>query len=323
MKELDSLDKKILYELGDDARLSYKELSKRIKSKKTVVSYRIQNLMKDKIIWKFVPVFSIDRLGLQGYKIYLKFNGLDKEKKESMIKGLMENKNINWVAESMGAWDLMWSTISPRISEFAKEKNDFFKKYGKYIQEYSFNVLEDALVFNRDYMVDKKIDYRKKFVFSEADKEIKIDEAQKRIINLIRNDGRFQITKIADELDLHVRTVMSKISDLEKKKIIQGYTTFLDVNKIGLKFFKLCLYLQDFTGENYKKLLNFCMGKKNIIHIIKSIGSWDLELEAEAENFEYVYSLIEEIKTNFPKMVKKIDVVIITKEHKLDFLPKL
>jgi len=319
---INALDKKIIYELGNNARTSYKDLAQKIKSKKTVVSYHIQNLTKDNVLWKFVPVFSLNRLGISAYKIYFKFHGLDKKKKDLMIKKLIENQYINWVAESVGSWDLLISTYAHNIMEFADRKNKFFKEYGSHIQSYSITILEDALVFNRDYLVDKKLNYRKEFVFGGERNIEKIDENQKKIIRLIRNDARFQVTKIANDLNINVRTVMSKISDLEKRKIIQGYTTFLEINTIDLNFFKLCIYLQDFTSEKYDQLLDFCKSHKNILHIIKSIGDWDLELEIEAENVEYIYSLIEEIKTNYPKIVKKIDVVIITKEHKLDFFPE-
>ena len=43
---VDLLDRKIIYELGKDARISYKELAKKIGSKKEVVAYRISNLIK-------------------------------------------------------------------------------------------------------------------------------------------------------------------------------------------------------------------------------------------------------------------------------------
>ena len=322
MVQIGKLDRSILYELGSNSRISYKNLAKKIKSKKTVVSYHIQNLTKEKIICKYIPVFSLNRLGLHSHKIFFKFHGLDKKKKDQMIKDLIEDPLINWVAESVGAWDLLISTFFSNIMDFADMKNEFFKKYGPYVQDYSVTIIEDALIFNRDYLVDKKLDYRKRFVLSEKKKLEKIDDTQKQILRLIRNNGRFQITKIAKDLNLNVRTVMSKISNLEKRKIIQGYTTFLDVNKIGFKFFKLCIYLQDFTKEKYDYLINYCKLHKNVIWIIKSIGDWDLELEIEAENLEYIYNLVEEIKTNYPKIVKSIDVSIIIKEHKLCYFPE-
>lgn len=316
------LDKEIIYELGNNAQLSYNELAKKLKSKTTVVAYHFQKLIDNKTIWKFVPVFSLSRLGIYAYKMYFRLHGLDKQQKEKMIEELVKNPLINWVAESAGAWDLLWSTYATNMMEFAERKNVFFMKYGEYIEEYAVTLLEDALVFNRDHLVQRNIDYRKEFVFGGEKKIEVIDEDQKDIIRRIRNDGRFQITHLARDAKLNIRTVMAKIKDLEKRKIIQGYTTFVNIEKMNLKFFKLCVYTRNVNKEKYAKLLNFCRMQKNVIHLIRSIGEWDSEIEIEAEHVEQVYSFIEEIKTLCPDIIKKIDVVIITKEHKLDFFPE-
>ncbi len=319
---LNILDKKIIYELGINAHLTYKELAHLTNSKKTVIAYHFENLHKNEIIWKFVPVFSINRLGFYGYKIYLKFQGLDKKEKEALLKDTIEDPLINWVAQTAGSWDLLLAMYVYNPLEFAERKNLFFKKYGQYIQEYSVSFIEDALVFNRDYLLNKKVDYRREFVFGGKAAIEHIDQNQKDIIERIRNNGRYQITDLAKRLNLNVRTIISKIKDLEQRKIIQGYTTFLDINKIGLKFFKLCIYLQDFSTEKYNSLINFARFNQHVIHLIKAIGDWELELEMEAENVEYIYNFIEQIKTKFPHTIKKIDLIIITKEHKLEFFPQ-
>lgn len=321
MKGISELDKKIIYELGKNSRSSYKELARKINSKKTVVSYHFQNLIEKGIIWKFVPIFSLNRLGIYAYKIYFKFHGLGSKEKKFMIKELVDNPLINWVAGSVGTWDLLISIYARNIMEFAKTKNKIFKKYGTYIQDYSVSVLEDALVFNRDYLINSRVGYRKEFVFGGTTEIEKVDKKQKDIIHLIRNNGRYQIIQICKHLNLNARTITSKISDLKDRGILQGYTTFLNINKLGLKFFKLCIYFQDYAPEKYEQFLDFCRYHKNVIHIIKSIGNWELELEIESESVEHIYSIIEELKTEYPKIIKKIDVITITNEYKLDFFP--
>jgi len=322
MTYLDKIDRKIVYELGKDARLSYKEIATRIKSKKEVVAYRFNNLKEKEIIWKFVPIFSLSRLGIYAFKIYFRFHGLNKEIEKNLISDLVNDSSINWVAKSVGTWDLLISTYACDIMEFAERKNNLFLKYGKYIQEYSVVLLEDALVFNRDYLLDKPIGYRKEFIFGGKPHIEKIDTVQQNILRLIKNDGRYQITELANKLNLNIRTVMSKITDLEKRKIIQGHTIFLRINKIGLQFFKICVYLQDYSKENFEKLLTYSKSNRNVIHLIKSIGNWELELELEAEEVNEVYNFINELKNEFPYIIKKIDLITITDEIKLDFFPE-
>ena len=62
MDKIDKLDCKILYELGEDSRQSYKQIAKKIHSKKEVVAYHFQKLLKERIITKFVPVFALSLL---------------------------------------------------------------------------------------------------------------------------------------------------------------------------------------------------------------------------------------------------------------------
>ncbi len=318
----DELDKKILYELGKNARLSYRQISKEIKSKKPIVAYHVQNLEKMGVIWKYVPIISLSRLGIYAHKIYFRFHGLNKEKKKELIEEFVKNKYINWVAESVGVWDILISIYAKNIMEFVIRKNEIFEKYGDFVQDYSITLLEDALVFNRDYLVKKNTNYRKEFVFGGKIEIEEIDVKQKKILRLIRNDGRFSLLDIAKKTRLNVGTIQSKIKDLEKRRIIQGYTTFINLNKTNLKFFKLCIHLNKYGKKEFTELLSYCKANKNVLHLIKSMGDWELEIELESDNLDYVYEFVDELKTKFPNVIKKIDLVIIKNERKLDFFPE-
>ena len=52
------------------------------------------------------------------------------------------------------------------------------------------------------------------------------------------------------------------------------------------------------------------------------MGDWELEIELESDNLDYVYVFVDELKTKFPDTIKKIDLVIIKNERKLDFFPE-
>lgn len=319
---LEGLDRKILYELGRNARLSYSQISKEIKSKKPIVAYHVQNLEKKNIIWKYVPVISLSRLGLYAHKIYFRFHGLNTEKKKELINELVENKYVNWVAESVGVWDLLISIYAKNILEFAIRKNEIFEKYGEFVQDYSITLLEDALVFNRDYLIEKNTNYRKEFVFGGKIEIEEIDEKQQKILRLIKNDGRFSLLNIAKKTKLNVGTVQSKIKDLENRGIIQGYTTFINLNQTNLNFFKLCLHLNKYGKKEFNELLNFCKSSQNVLHLIKSIGDWEFEIEFESDRVDDIYDFIDELKTKFPSLIQKIDLIIIKNERKLDFFPE-
>lgn len=322
MPKLDQIDKKIIYELGKNSRLSYKQIAKNISSKKEIVAYRIKQLIEKKFITKFVPVFSLSRINIFSSKIYLKLHGLDKESERKMYQKLVSNPNICWVAKSVGKWDLLLGMYTKNIIEFSKLKNQIISEFGKYIKEYDLTQIEDALVFNRDYLVNKPVSYRSEFVFGGEIKENKLSKEELKIVSLIRNNGRYESTELARKLKLDSRTVISKIKNLQDKKILQGFTVFLDLNKVNFNLHKLCIHLQHYEESKISKLISFLKSNPNTIHLIKCLGSWELEVELETEHNNSIYDYIADIKNKFPETIKQIDLVTITNELKLDFFPE-
>ena len=59
----------------------------------------------------------------------------------------------------------------------------------------------------------------------------------------------------------------------------------------------------------------------NVIHIIESLGPWELELEIETESLEDFYNLTHQIRNEYTDIIKKTESVIISNEMKLDFFP--
>ena len=60
----------------------------------------------------------------------------------------------------------------------------------------------------------------------------------------------------------------------------------------------------------------------NVIHIIRSLGPWELELEIEIESLDDFYNLTHQIRNEYSDIIKKTESVIIYNEMKLDFFPE-
>ena len=59
--------------------------------------------------------------------------------------------------------------------------------------------------------------------------------------------------------------------------------------------------------------------QSTILGASQSIGSWDLELELEAENYESYFKIMDDIKDKFSDIIKFYDSVLITSEAKQVF----
>lgn len=61
--KIDDIDKKILHLLNKDGRMSYREISRKLGVSVGTVHNRVEKLMKNGVIKKFVPVIDHSRLG--------------------------------------------------------------------------------------------------------------------------------------------------------------------------------------------------------------------------------------------------------------------
>ena len=60
-----------------------------------------------------------------------------------------------------------------------------------------------------------------------------IDEIDKKILQLLKNNARISLTEIAKKVGLSVMGVKNRISRLEKKGIITNYSVNIDYTKLG------------------------------------------------------------------------------------------
>ena len=62
---------------------------------------------------------------------------------------------------------------------------------------------------------------------------MKVDETDKKILRNLQVDARSSARQLGLRLGLSTLTVLTRIKKLEKEKIIQGYTSRLDDEKLG------------------------------------------------------------------------------------------
>ena len=70
-----------------------------------------------------------------------------------------------------------------------------------------------------------------------------------------------------------------------------------------------------------KELKEFSRQHPNIVYEDVTVGGSDFEFDAELENYEEFYKLIEEIKRMFPKLIRTYKYYKARKTFKFDYFP--
>jgi len=317
---IDNTDRRIIYELDLNARIATTKLSKKLHLSREKVNYRINNLIKKGVIRKFVTMINPSKLGYSVYKMFFKFQNLNKEKEKEMISYLVKNNYVYWIASAQGRWDLNITVFAEDINHFDNILMDFISKYGKYILEQEFNTTLKVGILSKNWILENKKEGRKMVCFGGKVENIPIDKTDVEILKILANNGRINSTEIARKINSTERKVIYRMRSLEKLGIILGYTTSLDLERLNMQFFKATINLNLLSNEEKIKIIEYCKNNSNIGFMIFCVGSWPLELEFIVKDNKHFYDIMDDIRQKFPE-IKGFETIIFPVEYKFDWMP--
>ena len=317
--KLDLRDKKILFELDKNSRASLSDLSKKLKTSKEVVHYRLKKLIDEKIILRFHTITSLYRFGFTAYKVYLRLSDCSKEDLDKLINYLLTNKDVFWFGTCNGRWDLIFGTTSKNLEDFMVIQDKVMHRFGKFIQEKGLSISRENLQYNRRWMYNDDSPVIE-FNFGERESKIDLDEKDKKILSAISTQSRKTIVEIAQETKLSIDIVRYRLKVMEKEGIIKGYKCLLNPNKLGFVTCKAFVFFKNITEEKKKEFINYVKNIKNTINIITTFAAWDLEIMFETKSYEDYFFIMEGIKEKFKEIIRNYESILVTSEPKQLFL---
>lgn len=314
MIKIDTIDKKILYELDKDARKSCREIGKKLRLSAEVVNYRIKRLEDLGIITAYTLAINLSKLNLIQFKILLSFQHIKSEKLEKIIEKLKENKSVKWIVSCKGTWDLIISLEAFSLNEVEFLKSQVLSYFSQYVSKKAISICTEACTFNRTYFSNNN--QKNEMLLVDSEKGAELDDIDMRIIKKLSSNSRKSLVDIATELKTTVRIVNYRIKQLIKNKIITGFRLAIDYSKLGLQFYKLLIYLENPNEQEINNYISYFKNNKNLIHHVRVLGSWDFEPEFEVYSEQEFNDILIEMKDKFSDIIKNIEIITISKEHK-------
>ena len=281
---LDLKDRKILYQLDTDCRQTNNEIGKKVGLSKQVVDYRIKRFLKEGIIPRFATVVDTYKLGFSKYKIYLSLENASKEVIKQMIDFLKSHDKTEWIATCSGKWDIIAGYIVKDVYEFNNALKELDERFSQFISIRETTISLSVPHWRKEYLVNDKEPHKVVFQGGQSG-DYKIDKIDEEILKLLVNNARMPITEIAQRLKTTPRIINYRIKNLKKDKIILINRIFLDLNKFNWIYCKALLKFKSLTNQKYNQFSQHCNNLNNLTYIINSIGSWDVELDFEIEDF--------------------------------------
>ncbi|WP_264069124.1 Lrp/AsnC family transcriptional regulator [Mycolicibacterium komossense] len=124
-----------------------------------------------------------------------------------------------------------------------------------------------------------------------------IDDIDRRIIRLLREDGRRTVSDIAIEVGLTVAPVKRRIDRLESSGVITGYTAQIDMTKMDSAL-EAVVELRVAGNLDLEMILAVAEDVPEITEVLALAGDPDAIARIQAENIHDLQRVVNLLRTN-------------------------
>ncbi|MFC1752343.1 AsnC family transcriptional regulator [Thermoproteota archaeon] len=320
--KLNTKDHRIIYELDLDSRQSLSRIAKNTSLSEQVVSYRLKNIMKNKVINTFPSIMDFSKLGYSLHKCCYKLKNLTSNKRTRIIEYLTKHNNAVWVSSSDGRFELSAAFIGKTLIEISNYVNDFNDLFSENISEQKIVNILKGEHFPRDYLVKKENrKSRKPIVFGSIPEIAKIDETDLKIVSELAENARIPNIDIAKKCSISQDNVAFRIQKLKKNGIIQNNIVILNAASIGMIHHKVMVALRNTGDIKQKALQDYCRNHPNITFMNRTLGDWNMEIDFEVSDNNQFREYLMDINNKFSGLIKDYSIITIYDIHKYNFFP--
>jgi len=313
---MDKKDEKILIELILNSRIPLNHLAKKVGISREVATYRLNKLIKDKIILGFYSVINVESLGFERYGCFFQLKNVSKHQEENFMKYLEKHEFVTYVSPVIGKWNLVFDVFAQDKNHLQKIIKEITNRLGNYLEKYIIISMETEL---ENFPV-KIFGSKKEIEYKEAEK-IKLNKKNLEILKILSNNSRVEYKELAEKLNMTANAIKYRIQNLEKLNIIRGYTISTNKRKLGYEFYNLQIKT---TNKKELELKKFLRANKHVIYFYKYFGNenWDLDIGLIVKNSLELRNFILELREDFGDTTKIQDLYVIVEETKGDYAPE-
>ncbi|GAF76745.1 unnamed protein product, partial [marine sediment metagenome] len=134
---MDKKDEKILTELTLNSRIPLNQLAKKVGISREVATYRINKMIKEKIILGFYSVIDVEALGFSRYGCFFQLKGVSQEKEKQFIDYLLKHDFVTYMSPVIGKWNVVFDVFTRDKKHLQKIIKEIVNKLENYLEKYS------------------------------------------------------------------------------------------------------------------------------------------------------------------------------------------
>lgn len=315
--ELDVKDRKILSEMEMNARVPWSELAKKVGVSKQVVKYRVEKLEREGFIQGYNAIVDVAKLGETIYVVYLKLVGISSRDEEKWMRAVDKDAYVLGVGKNAGRWDLTIVIRARDNREFSEVFDRIAKGRGDKIKERLVTSEVSSTYFSTTLVFDSK--FRE---FSTSYGEVKVDGKDVEIVRELSTNARANLLEISEGVGMSPNGTKERIKRLEKEKLIIGYKTKVNYEKLGYLHFRVFLHLNKFDEVFYERVREFLKKSGRVESVSRYVGYADVDFRCYAKSLEEFYDFVSSLRDAFLKEIIEVDSMPIFRWEKIGYFSK-
>jgi len=315
-EKLDKIDRRILFELDKNCRISDNQIAKIVGRSRESVGYRIKRLQDKGILQGFITSINPSKYGYMFFKLYFQLANIPKER-ERFFEYMKKLPGLYWFGVNDGVWDAHATIYAKDVKEFYDIKNRIYSEFKDLIIKRDTGILVNVNQYKKKYLLEDGSEYAgysSSSIFSDEVVANEIDGLDKRILNTLLNDGRVPLVELTKRVGSTVDIVRGRMKKMEENGVIIQYRTAVDHTKLGFVFFKSFLYFNNLSKTDEKRLFEYAKEHPSIIYLIRQVSSWDVELEMVCKSYEDFTATMNDIRGRFSNSMRNYESVLMKED---------
>ncbi|MBS3158871.1 Lrp/AsnC family transcriptional regulator [Candidatus Woesearchaeota archaeon] len=333
--KLDIIDRRIIYVLLVNSRLSATKIAKLLGIPKEKVMYRINRLVEEKVIVEFYTAINTTRLGYDLFMLNISLKNTSQQELKNLVVEMQKMHYVNWVMTSFGSWDLMTMIQAKGLGHLDKILDEVFTCIGSKLRDYSIFSIVDfqhttpryltldikmpqiKLIGKRDFSYFKELEERNA---KEASQKISLDNIDVELLNSIASNSRKSLKEIGEEIGISSDAANYRLRKLIMQDLITGFKVRLNHYLFGYQFQFVFVKIPYMSDDKKKQFVYFCKNHHLINAVFKLIGQWNFAFEVFSKDVMELKMFEAELTELFGDIIQNITLSLEFNQYKFTYL---
>ena len=310
---------------SENSRYKLKALAKILSKSPQRIKYNLKQLSSPTLILSHPHcIFDYSYFGLILFRVYFKNSFISEKEKQKILEILNANQYIIAIYELSGEFDLVIELAAHNPSRINKELKNL-AGFIPALNDYKLILNIVTHLYPKTFLLQSPeltSEFEKQLIIGGDRQQVSFNNNELMIMKNLLDNPNIRLSSLAKSSSINIKTAISILSSLKKKKIIKGFKQTLNNESLEIEKTRLFLKLHNISKEREDELLDFCLETREITQINKTVGDWDMEVDLESLSKPRVKLIINKLREQFKDIIANFNREEFNEYYKKTYLPK-